>query len=61
MNYYCSLSFRVSHLTVLEPNRAVAEAAGGTECREGGGGGGDDDAEDDLPEILFHTLMVLVG
>ena len=45
----------------LKPDRAVAEAAGGAECRQGGSGSGDDDAEDDLPEILFHTLMDLVG
>lgn len=59
--YYDTSFFRFSRLTVLEPDRAVAEAAGGAECRQGGSGSGDDDAEDDLPKILLHTLMVLVG
>jgi hypothetical protein len=51
------LSF--NYLTILQPNGSVSEATGGTECRKGGSCGGDDNAEDDLPKILLHKLMVL--
>ena len=51
------LSF--NYLTILQPNGSVSEATGGTECRQGSSCSSDDDAEDDLPKILLHKLMVL--
>lgn len=44
---------------VLQPYRTVTQATGGAKCRQGSSGSCDDDAEDDLPKILFHALMVL--